>query len=426
MSNDEDSETARKDVLLSHHLDITPIDSPLFPLPRKSGISPLDYLTPHPLPFGQDVAKWQHDTFKLPGESMPYREEPLIQPIRADAPTMVAIFYPDDEPEDQKRRTTENYLERLKRLAALKEQTIIYAPPTIAQQIRELRDDQHWVVIDEYETVWDIPNNRHQKHNFTSVQPELFDKFEKEPDVKGFEPEPAYNHPHRSAVYNAKAFVSYDAVLRNPFGSERWMYVDAGIYDEFGPIGKDGSIWGDIVAEKLSTAKFDRSIAVTRDSGVVFAEYMQSMAYGIKDIKHAGWTDPAKSWMCQHFMAQAYVGSSLGMLNYSIRFMQTVDDMDANGFYVAREECVIPQVAVRYPNTIFAIPWMILEWGRWEHPIKGCYTVYGGDDSVPCIVDPLEWMCDGYKGRTSGLNGQGIYYWPEWRRIYVFGRRYHE
>lgn len=417
--------SSRESILLSHKLDITPLREPLFPLPAKCNISPTDYLVPHALPFGRHVAEWQQEIFQLPNSGLTYREEPLIKPIRPDAPTLVAIFYPDDEPEERRRRSTENYLARIARLAALGEQTIIYVPPSISQHIRALRDDTHWTVIDEYETIWDIPNNWHQKHNFTHVQPALFADFVKQPGVLGYEPEPAYNHPHRSAVYNAKAFVSYDAVMRNPFGSERWMYVDAGILDEFGPLGADGRIWGDVVAAELSTAKFDRSIAVSRDSGVVFAEYMQSLAYGDKDINHAGWTDPARSWMCQHFMAQAYVGSSLGMLNYSVRFMQTVDDMDANGFYTAREEFIVPQVALRYPNTIFAIPWMILEWGKWEHPIKGCYTTHGGEESVPCIVDPLDGMCKGYQGRSSGLDGTGIYSWPRWKKISVFGQRYY-
>ena len=125
--------------------------------------------------------------------------------------------------------------------------------------------------------------------------------------------------------------------MRNPFGSDRWMYVDAGVFGEYGPKNAAGEYWTEILCHELSAAKFDRSVGLSRDSGVVIGEYMQSLAYGIKDINHPAWTDPKKSWMCQHFIAGNWVGNSVGMLNFAIRFMQTVDDMDVNGMYTARE-----------------------------------------------------------------------------------------
>lgn len=417
--------TARESVLLNHTLDITPVENPLFPFTKRPIVSPKTYLGPYSLPFGRPVAEWQNQFFGLQDEELRYRSEPSIPPLRPGAPTLVAIFYPDNDPKEIQRRSLENYLARISRLAALSEQTIIYVPPSLSQAIRGMRNDEHWHVIDDFETVWDIPNNRHQRQNFTYVQPKLFSEFETKPGLPGWFPEPDYNHPHRSAVYNAKAFVTFDAVMRNPFGSDKWMYVDTGLFNELGPVGENGNLWGDLLSHQLSSEKFDRSISISRDSGVVMGEYKLSMAFGTKDINHPGWMDPKKSWQCQHFIAQAYVGSSLGMLNYSVRFMQTVSEMDANGFYTAREEFVIPQVAVRYPNTIFTIPWKVMEWGQYEHPIKGCYLTYGGDGSVPAIGDPLEGIiCKGYKSSRGSLDGRDYYEWPWWKRIRVGGKRY--
>jgi ketosteroid isomerase-like protein len=65
---------------------------------------------------------------------------------------------------------------------------IIYVPPSISTKIREMRHDQHWYVIDDYASIWDMPNNKHQRHNFTHVQPRLFDDFERKPGVVGWEP----------------------------------------------------------------------------------------------------------------------------------------------------------------------------------------------------------------------------------------------
>ncbi|KAF1917622.1 hypothetical protein BDU57DRAFT_513970 [Ampelomyces quisqualis] len=416
----------REAVLLNHALDITPIESPLFPFPNQSKVGPTSYVPYMTMPYGHCVAEWQAKLYGLQIEDLLYQTQPFIEPIRADAPTLIAIFYPDDEPENTTRRPVEIYLERIKRLAALNEQVIIYAPPSISTLIRSLRGDKHWHVIDDFESIWDMPNNMHQKHNFTHIQPQLFAAFDRKPGVLGWEPENCYNHPHRSAVYNAKAYVTYDAVLRNPFGSEQWMYVDAGVFGEYGPRDADGGYWTEILGHQLSVQKFDRSISLSRDTGVVIGEYMQSLAYGIKDINHAAWTDPKKSWMCQHFIAGNWVGSSIGMLNYAVRFMQTVDDMDANGMYTAREEFVIPQVMIRYPNTIFSIPWKEMEWGKWEHLIKGAYLTYGGEESVPTIGDPIEGViCRGYRQRRGHLHGSGMYSWPWLKRKDVYGARYY-
>jgi hypothetical protein len=418
--------TLREGVLLDHTLDVTPVDSPLFALPKTSKFGPTSYLTPTPVPYDRRVAEWQANFFGTQDEKPLYRSHPLIKPIRKDTATLVAIFYPDDEPESTTRRSVDVYLERIKRLAVLNEQVMIYVPPSISTTIRSLRDDKYWCVIDDFASIWDIPNNIHQKHNFTHIQPLIFANFSRKPGVPGWEPEDCYNHPHRSAVYNAKAFVTYDAVMRNPFGSERWMYVDAGVFGEYGPKNEDGEYWTTILSHELSTEKFDRSISLSRDSGIVIGEYMQSLAFGIKDINHPAWTDPKKSWMCQHFIAGNWVGSSVGMLNYAVRFMQTVEDMDANGMYTAREEFVIPQVMIRYPNTIFSIPWKEMEWGKWEHPIKGAYSTYGGAKSVPTIGDPIEGViCKGYKQQRGHLRGDGMYKWPWSKRKDVYGARYY-
>lgn len=83
------------------------------------------------------------------------------------------------------------------------------------------------------------------------------------------------------------------------------------------------------------------------------------------------------------------------MLNYSVRFMQTVDDLDANNRYSGREEFVIAFLAARYPNTIFSIPFEQPNAKADErntiinYPFCSCYTTQGGPETVPMIVDPL-------------------------------------
>ena len=193
--------TAREAVLLDHKLEITPVKQPLFALPNPSAIGPERYLTPSPAPFGGDVAKWQAEFFGRAVDDSKTRTECSVQPIRPEAPTLVALLYPQYEGPGAQRRSLHTYLTRLKRLASMNEQTIIYVPPTLSKIVRKFRQDEHWFIIDDFESVWDIPNNRHQYHNFTVVQPKLFAEFECVPGKLGWEPEPAYNNPHQSAVY---------------------------------------------------------------------------------------------------------------------------------------------------------------------------------------------------------------------------------
>ncbi|KAF7329207.1 hypothetical protein MKEN_00181300 [Mycena kentingensis (nom. inval.)] len=411
--------TPRERILLDHRLDITPIDQPLFPWTKTAKQTPTTYLPYYQRPLGRGVAQWQAELFGRDPQKAEYRTEPEIPPLRPDAPTLVAIFYPDNEPNP--RRPLSVYLARIQRLANMGEQTMLYVPPELVSTVRLMRPhDPWWHIIDTYPTIWDIPTNTYQEDNFTHRQPALYESFTGYSSVRGWCPDGTRNHVHRCASYNAKAFITYDAVMRNPFGSDSWMYLDAGILDEYGPCSGDGELWGTMMRSALSPEKIARSIGVSGDTGVVFAEYMQNPAYGgaTKTINHPSWTDPTLSWLCHTFIAHVYVGSSLGMLNYGVRFMRTVDDMDANDIYSAREEFVLPWVAIRYPNTIFSIPWLPVPdtlASQWKYPAKVAYTTIGGPDSLPPIVDPISTIyCPGYTPRRPNLAGSGLYA-PNWR-----------
>lgn len=156
--------------------------------------------------------------------------------------------------------------------------------------------------------MWDFPNNKYQRNNFTNMQPAIFSRFE-----GAIAPwQLAYNRPFLSAVYNAKAFCTYDAVMRNPFGSETWMYIDAGLFDAGGPRDDDGVAWGDLkFREHLDDKKIARAISLSRDTGVIVGEHIKNPLLATRDINHPCWTDPKKAWMAHRFAAGCYVGSSL-------------------------------------------------------------------------------------------------------------------
>ncbi|KAI2610221.1 uncharacterized protein GGS25DRAFT_488029 [Hypoxylon fragiforme] len=401
---------------LKHVQDITPIDEPLISWAGRRGRSPREYLKPPVVPYGRAVAEWQD---ALSGRQAadgppPFRTTPEIPPIRPDAPTIVLIFYPrPDEGDARPIHQSASYLQRIERIAQMNEQTILYVPPTLTATIRAMRpDDPHWYIVDSYATVWDIPTNAYQRANFATTQPRLFEQFDGYSEADGeLRPVARYNRAHHSAVCNAKAFVMYDAIVRNPFACDRWMYVDAGFLFDDGPADASGVVWGDLVKSGLDSAKIDRAVSVSRDTGVVMGEYSQRD--GHPDIDDAEcWGDPRRAWRSRQFIANVYVGSSLGMLNYSARFMQTVDDMDAQGLYTGREEFVVAFVVLRYPNSLFSIPWFPLPKRldyRWQFPGKLVFSKVGGSESVPPIVDPIKTLyVSEYTPKRKGLPAGGI------------------
>jgi hypothetical protein len=115
------------------------------------------------------------------------------------------------------------------------------------------------------------------------------------------------------------------------------------------------------------------------------------------------------------FCRGGYAGNSLGMLNFAVRYIQTVNDMHAHGYYVGREEWIYPMLAVRYPNTIFRVPWVAtLDFGKKQNfHMTTCYSTYGdtlGGEILPAIEDPLSTiLCRGYKPRKPNEAGTGPY-----------------
>ncbi|KAI1073820.1 hypothetical protein F5B20DRAFT_565910 [Whalleya microplaca] len=401
---------------LRHKSYLTPINEPLISWDNVGRTSPQKYLKSYTKsyekPFGKDVAEWRQRFFGL-GEDVQYRTKPEIAPIYPGAPTMVLVFYPrPDQGDARPIHQSASYLRRIQRIANMGEQTILYIPPELREEVRAMRDDPHWYIIDEYATVWDFPNNSYQRDNFENKQPAIFNEFDGYTDADGdLKPEPRYNRPHHSAVCNSKAFIMYDAVMRNPFGSDQWMYVDAGFLFDDGPKDKHGVVWGDLFSSGLDKNKFGYAYCLAQEAGIVMGEYPHQ--YGCPDAEDECWYNPKRSWRGRQFIAQVYVGCSIGMLEYSTRFMQTVDDMDANGFYTGREELVVAFVALRYPNTVRSVPYFRLPAHldyKWQFPMKFVFSRVGGPESVPPIVDPIRTLyCKDYTPTLEDQPAGGVY-----------------
>jgi len=400
------------------HPDITPLDQPVIKYGKLPTRKPKDYLQPRPNIENKAAAAWQLAFFGAAKvKSTKLKATPRVKPIRIDAPTIVSFYYPHPNPKSFK--SQEVYLDRIQRLAKTDEQVIIYVAKSISSQIKKMRTDAHWLVIDEYETVWDIPNNRFQQENFEGKQRSIFADM-RNSGSEDWRPSKIYDDGFYSAAYNAKAFIAFDAPLRNPFGSSRWVYMDGGLLSipelpqHPQPPTLKGQPWDMLFGGFLDTKKIDRSIRLTKDTGVVFPEYPVVPERGTIDINSKAFNDPLYEWQNRYFLGGIFVGNTLGMLNYAVRYMQTVDILDANNRYTGREEFITPIVGAMYPNTVFSQPVQALpkeltdpKLGdvtirNWKLMLLSYSTPYG-KEMLPEMRDPIAGLYCGphtsYKAR---------------------------
>lgn len=409
----------------TEHPDLTPLDRPVIKYGKTATRKPQDYLQPRPNVINKEANAWQQSFFGTDKiKSTKLKASPQIQPMRPGAPTIVSFYYPHPNPPSFKNQDV--YLERIERLAKTNEQVIIYVAKSVSDKIKKMRSDPHWLVIDEYETIWNIPNNEFQQENFEGLQRQIFAKM-RASGTEDWRPSKIYDDGFYSAAYNAKAFIAFDAPLRNPFGSDKWVYMDAGLLlipelpEHPQPPTLKGQPWDMLFGGFLDTAKIDRSISLTKNTGVVFPEYPQVPERGVIDINSKAFNNPLYEWQNKYYLGGLFVGNTLGMLNYAVRYMQTVDTLDANGRYTGREEFITPIVGAMYPNTVFSQPVQNLpkeltdpKFGdttirNWKFMLLSYATPYG-KSMLPEMRDPIAGRYCGphtsYKARGHLAAGQ--------------------
>ncbi|KAK7995477.1 hypothetical protein PG990_014250 [Apiospora arundinis] len=220
--------TAREQALMDHKLPITPIDQPVLPFAKPAKLDARSYMTPSRVAGSREIAEWNRDMFlgadggskdHLVSEPLQYRtgdaRYPVAPPIRPGASTIITTFSAENGAEDGLTRALDLYIPRFKLLAATGEMVIFYTNSHLKELIESLRpNDPYWHVVCPWDSVWDIPNNRHQHDNFSHAQPDLFQQF------MDSGPIPRYNVDRLSAAFNAKAYCIFDGVQRAPFGAE--------------------------------------------------------------------------------------------------------------------------------------------------------------------------------------------------------------
>lgn len=237
------------------HPGSTPLDQPAYKLGSNEpseGFHPKQFLPEFKRPVGKKVARWQKKFFypdssdddsdlkyqninnlalKSGGEDAENKEDP---------PTIITAFFADPD-EGNRRRPLENYLVQYKRLATLYQRIIVYTTPDMEKLIRDenrkagINQDYVHIVTginekyihpargtspqwkSEWKTVWDLPVNEVQKHNFEITQPEKFKNL-RNAGVKKALIAPsidldAFNKPFLSGAYHSKAFACYHAAM---------------------------------------------------------------------------------------------------------------------------------------------------------------------------------------------------------------------
>jgi hypothetical protein len=291
----------------------------------------------------------------------------------------------------------------------------VYAPSFLAKELTDLRpNDPYWRVVSVWDDIWNIPNNLHQKQNFFNTQPEKFNDFDKFWYIRGDNPmRQMYNKGFLSGVYNAKAAAGYDAVMRNPFGSSQFVYMDFGVHvdDAFDELNLTGPRW-------IDHSKLTDAIRFSGDQGVVMGQTSR-----MKPQNHQCWSKPSAIWQCHSFLGGYYFGTPIGMLKYSMRYMKTIDAMDAKGMYIGREEYAIPFVAAGYPGTILGAkmyhlspenenllrPYasaQVRSFGYIGFHMKLFFSAFGGDTARLELVDPVNEYCSKHITTFQAIDGK--------------------
>ncbi|KAK8079174.1 hypothetical protein PG994_002981 [Apiospora phragmitis] len=272
-------------------------------------------MEPHRVLGSREIAEWNRDLFQgfdehgtkdhLVSEPLQYRLiPPVAPPIRPGAPTIITTLTWEEDIVDDRSRSLEEYFPRFQKLADTGKMAIFYTNERLRAR----------------GSVWDVPNNQHQRANFANTQPQLFKQFQDQG------PRPRYNVDRLSAAYNSKAYCIFDGVQRAPFGADGpFMFYDAGwILVNYGEMPGFDEISG---AAFLDDAKVARSAAFAGDTGVVVGEYEIDQGSSKDptgppvDVDHRCFQDPECSWEALHFLGGSVVGSALGMLNYAARYM---------------------------------------------------------------------------------------------------------
>jgi hypothetical protein len=207
-----------QEVCSTPHLEYMDVAKPSFQFDDESTVSPRQYLSSPDEHFTEESARFARLFFEPDNDSdddLVFKTEPVVQPKSGDAPTIITLFYPGDNMSEKR---VNWYIKWLQKLAKLMHQMIVYVSPSVYPKVRAMRDDEHFVVIGEYESIWEFPNNQYQRDNFEQKQPGLFAQFDFKEEIPGMESSnqifhDQYNDPSKSAAYNGKAFVIYDAIM---------------------------------------------------------------------------------------------------------------------------------------------------------------------------------------------------------------------
>ncbi|KAF9894933.1 hypothetical protein FE257_004555 [Aspergillus nanangensis] len=142
--------------------------------------------------------------------------------------TTISAFSPPPPGEDLMRygikrpepRPVLEYFEGLKQMAITSQYLVVFVPPgEFAESIRAM-NLPNVVVLDHYQSVWDIPHLHGKRDEFYGRQVELLHGTYR-PNSK------PYGEPHSWAGWNIKSFLILEALKLDPFRTTNFAWLDA-------------------------------------------------------------------------------------------------------------------------------------------------------------------------------------------------------
>jgi len=289
--------------------------------------------------------------------------------------TVISLFYPAEGQSDTTgrgvRRKLGAYLRRMKNLLDTGKPIIMYTTPQVAKKLLKIRDDPYLIIIDDYHSVDEIPNIKEHVKNFELNQYHMFPHPVTQPWTAG------YNRPHNMKVYNAKAWVVRDGTSWNPFNSEFFLFADAGLlfYEDL----------PQPLTEWASSSRLQDALKIVPEDSIAISQVNR-----LKSGEHACWKAQSSIRDCHAFAAGCFFGRAKGMIRFADAYHREFDLMNANHWYIGREEFIISRVAVSNQGLIRSYEAWDNVQNLWDSTER--WLVFGkalGKDAPIPLVDPF-------------------------------------
>lgn len=208
---------------------------------------------------------------------------------------------------------------------------VVFTSESLVSNLRELRGSLP-AVFDAYSSVWDLPPAAHYHAALM--------------DQVSLDPEKGMHYPELYAIWSSKVWFMMAAAAHNPFSSQYFVWVDAGVFR-----GRSFPHWP-------SVGKLDRVFeSCGRDDCVLLSDVAQSANsdetdwgahWAIDPVPHVAFHGRDKiEGLRDYLQAAVFAAKPPGVLWWGVEYYALMHDYIRNGVFAGKEQNVFDALMVR-------------------------------------------------------------------------------